>query len=67
MVEYLRVFDHAGVLDAAGKPGKAIDKEVTKASGVLIDRGGVVREVFEGFGRGDGEQYLEHVQALLRE
>jgi hypothetical protein len=34
---------------------------------VLIDRGGVVREVFEGFRRGSEEQYLERVQALLRE
>src|SRR5688572_29884216 len=34
---------------------------------VLIDRDGVVREVFEGFRRGNEQQYLEHVQALLRE
>jgi peroxiredoxin len=34
---------------------------------VLIDRGGVVREVFEGFRRGNEQQYLERVQALLRE
>jgi hypothetical protein len=34
---------------------------------VLIDRGGVVREVFEGFRRGSEAQYLERVQALLRE
>jgi hypothetical protein len=34
---------------------------------VLIDRSGTVREVFEGFRRGNAEQYLERVQALLRE
>ncbi len=34
---------------------------------VLIDRTGVVREVFEGYARGNERQYLERVQALLRE
>jgi hypothetical protein len=34
---------------------------------VLVDRGGVVREVFEGYRRGNEERYLESVQALLRE
>lgn len=34
---------------------------------VLIDRGGVVREVYEGFRRGDQQKYLERVQALLRD
>jgi peroxiredoxin len=52
--------------DAAGEVGRMYD--VTKMPVmVLIDRGGVVREVFEGFRRGNEEQYLEHVQALLRE
>jgi peroxiredoxin len=52
--------------DAAGEVGRLYD--VTKMPVmVLIDRGGVVREVFEGFRRGNEEQYLEHVQALLRE
>jgi peroxiredoxin len=52
--------------DAAGEIGRLYD--VTKMPVmVLIDRGGVVREVFEGFRRGNEEQYLEHVQALLRE
>ena len=52
--------------DAAGQVGRLYD--VTKMPVmVLIDRGGVVREVFEGFRRGNEEQYLEHVQALLRE
>jgi len=34
---------------------------------VLIDRAGVVRKVFEGYRRGAEAQYLESVQALLRE
>ena len=52
--------------DAGGEVGRLYD--VTKMPlMVLIDRGGVVREVFEGFRRGNEEQYLEHVQALLRE
>jgi peroxiredoxin len=52
--------------DAGGEVGRLYD--VTKMPVmVLIDRGGVVREVFEGFRRGNDGQYLEHVQALLRE
>ena len=52
--------------DAGGVVGRLYD--VTKMPVmVLIDRGGVVREVFEGFRRGNEGQYLEHVQALLRE
>ena len=56
----------AGKLPAGGEVGRLYD--VTKMPVmVLIDRGGVVREVFEGFRRGNEEQYLESVQALLRE
>ena len=52
--------------DAGGEVGRMYD--VTKMPVmVLIDRGGVVREVFEGFRRGSEQQYLERVQALLRE
>jgi peroxiredoxin len=52
--------------DAGGEVGRLYD--VTKMPVmVLIDRGGVVRDVFEGFRRGNEEQYLERVQALLRE
>lgn len=52
--------------DAGGEVGRLYD--VTKMPVmVLIDRGGVVREVFEGFRRGNDEQYLREVQALLRE
>lgn len=52
--------------DAAGEVGRLYD--VTKMPVmVLIDRGGVVREVFEGFRRGNEQEYLERVQALLRE
>src|SRR5688572_865038 len=52
--------------DAGGEVGRLYD--VTKMPVmVLIDRGGVVRDVFAGFRRGNEEQYLERVQALLRE
>jgi peroxiredoxin len=52
--------------DPAGDVGRLYDVERMPVM-VLIDRGGVVREVFEGFRRGDGERYLERVQTLLRE
>jgi peroxiredoxin len=52
--------------DPAGDVGRLYDVSRMPVM-VLIDRGGIVREVFEGFRRGNGEQYLEHVQALLRE
>jgi peroxiredoxin len=52
--------------DAAGEVGRLYDVSRMPVM-VLIDRGGVVREVFEGFRRGSEEQYLERVQALLRE
>ena len=52
--------------DAGGEVGRLYD--VTKMPVmVLIDRSGVVREVFEGFRRGDESRFLERVQALLRE
>ena len=34
---------------------------------VLIDREGVVREVYEGYKRGNEEEYLERVRALMNE
>jgi peroxiredoxin len=34
---------------------------------VLIDRAGIVRDVFEGHRRGNEDEYLKRVQALLRE
>ena len=34
---------------------------------VLIDREGIVREVFQGYRRGGEQEYLEQVKALLRE
>jgi peroxiredoxin len=52
--------------DAGGDVGRLYDVSKMPVM-VLIDRGGVVREVFEGFRRGNEEQYLERVQALLRE
>jgi peroxiredoxin len=52
--------------DARGEVGRlyAIDRMPVM---VLIDRSGVVRDVFEGYRRGHEDQYLERVQALLRE
>ncbi len=52
--------------DAGGEVGRLYDVDKMPVM-VLIDRGGVVRDVFEGFRRGNEEQYLERVQALLRE
>jgi peroxiredoxin len=52
--------------DAGGEVGRVYDVSKVPVM-VLIDRGGVVREVFEGYRRGDEEQYLERLQALLRE
>jgi peroxiredoxin len=52
--------------DPAGDVGRLYDVDRMPVM-VLIDRSGTVREVFEGFRRGNGEQYLERVQALLRE
>jgi peroxiredoxin len=52
--------------DAAGEVGRLYDVDEMPVM-VLIDRGGVVRDVFEGFRRGNEQQYLEKVQALLRE
>jgi len=52
--------------DAGGEVGRlyAVGKVPVV---VLIDREGVVRKVFEGYRRGNESQYLESVQALLRE
>jgi len=52
--------------DSAGDVGKLYSVSRMPVM-VLIDRGGVVREVFEGFHRGNEQKYLEQVQALLRE
>jgi peroxiredoxin len=52
--------------DAGGDVGRLYD--VTKIPVmVLIDRSGTVREVFEGYRRGNEAKYLASVQALLRE
>jgi peroxiredoxin len=52
--------------DAGGEVGRLY--EVSKLPVmVLIDRSGTVREVFEGYRRGNEAKYLESVQALLRE
>jgi peroxiredoxin len=52
--------------DAGGEVGRLYDVGKVPVV-VLIDRAGVVRNVFEGYRRGREQQYLETVQALLRE
>jgi peroxiredoxin len=52
--------------DEGGEVGRLYDVNRMPVM-VLIDRGGIVRDVFEGFRRGNEQQYLERVQALLRE
>jgi peroxiredoxin len=52
--------------DAGGEIGRLYAVERMPLM-VLIDRFGIVREVFEGYRRGNEQQYLERVQALLRE
>jgi hypothetical protein len=52
--------------DAGGEVGRMYDVERMPMM-VLIDRAGIVRDVFEGYRRGSEGQYLERVQALLRE
>ena len=58
--------DFSVLHDAGGEVGRLYDVSKVPVV-VLIDRGGVVREVFEGYRRGDEERYLERVQALLRD
>jgi peroxiredoxin len=52
--------------DAGGEVGRLYEVERMPMM-VLIDREGIVRDVFEGYRRGHEAQYLERVQALLRE
>lgn len=52
--------------DASGEVGRLYDVAQMPVM-VLIDRGGVVREVYEGYRRGNEAEYLERLQALLRE
>ncbi|HEY8520740.1 MAG TPA: TlpA disulfide reductase family protein [Gammaproteobacteria bacterium] len=52
--------------DAGGAVGRLYQVERMPLM-VLIDRAGKVREVFQGHRRGQEQQYLERVQALLRE
>lgn len=52
--------------DAAGQVGRQYDVDAMPAL-VLIDRDGVVREVFEGYRRGREEEYLEKLREMLRE
>jgi len=52
--------------DAGGEVGRRYDVSKLPVM-VLIDRSGTVREVFEGYRRGNEAKYLEGVQALLRE
>ena len=52
--------------DAGGEVGRLYDVSKIPVM-VLIDRSGTVREVFEGYRRGNEAKYLESVQAVLRE
>ena len=52
--------------DVGGAVGRLYDVSKVPVV-VLVDRAGVVRKVFEGYRRGSETQYLESVQALLRE
>jgi hypothetical protein len=52
--------------DVGGEVGRLYEVDRTPFI-VLIDREGLVREVIEGYRRGDEEQYLERVRALLSE
>jgi len=52
--------------DAGGEVGRMYAVE-RLPSMVVIVRSGIVRDVFEGYARGHERQYLERVQALLRE
>ncbi len=52
--------------DASGEVGRLYDVSKIPVM-VLIDRSGTVREVFEGYRRGNETEYLKSVQALLRE
>ncbi|HEX6999198.1 MAG TPA: TlpA disulfide reductase family protein [Gammaproteobacteria bacterium] len=52
--------------DAGGAVGQLYEVERLPFV-VLIDRSGVVRDVFQGHRRGEERQYLERVQGLLRE
>src|SRR5262245_19938261 len=54
------------LFDAGGEVGRLYDVSKVPVM-VLIDRAGVVRNVFEGHKHGSEQQYLENVQALLRE
>jgi peroxiredoxin len=52
--------------DAGGEVGRLYTVDRMPVM-VLIDRAGIVRDVFEGYRRGNEEEYLQRVQALLRE
>jgi peroxiredoxin len=52
--------------DAAGEVGRSYEVNSMPLV-VLIDRDGVVRDVFEGYRRGHEERYLARVRELLNE
>jgi len=52
--------------DAGGEVGRAYAVD-SMPFVVLIDRDGVVRDVFEGYRRGDEEQYVVRIRELLSE
>lgn len=58
--------DYPVLNDPTGDVGKLYAVERMPVM-LLIDRSGVVRNVFEGYRRGNEGEYLERLQALLRE
>ncbi len=58
--------DYPILSDPSGDVGKLYAVERVPVM-VLIDRSGVVRNVFEGYRRGNEGAYLDRLQALLRE
>lgn len=62
-----RLVDGRAVLhDADGKVGRLYEID-SMPTLVLVDRDGIVRDVFAGYRRGDEEVYLARVRELLRE
>jgi hypothetical protein len=58
--------DYPVLHDAGGAVGRLYEVDKMPMM-VLIDRAGIVRDVFQGYRRGHEAQYLERIQALLRE
>lgn len=57
---------HTVLHDARGETGRLYDIDVLPTL-VLVDRSGAVRDIFEGYTRGDDHARVERVRAMLRE